>query len=240
MRQVGDNVFALGTRGHNFYMLTDGDDVTIVDAGCSGEWAKLIAGLRFAGWSLADVAGVVVTHTHADHFGLARRMQESGLEVSVHEDEKPRALGSYPGRYAATPAELPMLSVYALRTFVPMVVAGLLKLEHTKEVTTFEDGDTLDLPCQPLAVHTPGHTEGHTMFHCPDLGLLFTGDGLITMDLIGPNRGPQMIERRFNLDHEQAVESLDRIVDLEAEILLPGHGMPWKISPSEAVSMALS
>lgn len=240
VRQIGDNVFALGTRGHNFYLLTEGEEVTIIDAGCSGEWAKLIAGLGFAGRSPEDVAGVIITHSHADHFGLAQRMQDKGMRVSVHEAEQERAVGTYEGRFAVTPSELPKFNVYSLRTFIPLLVAGVMKLDHPGQVATFRDGETLDLPGRPVAIHTPGHTEGHVMFHCPDLGLLFTGDGLVTMDLIGPGRGPQMIESRFNLDHEQAYASLDRIVDLDAELLLPGHGMPWKISPAEAVSMVRS
>ena len=78
------------------------------------------------------------------------------------------------------------------------------------------------------------------MFHLPERGLLFSGDGLITMDLLGPKRGPQMIEDRFNLDTDQALRSLDRIVDLEANTLLPGHGEPWAGTPAEAVEMARS
>lgn len=240
VRQIGDNVFALGTSGHNFYLLVDGAGVTIIDSGCSGEWVKLIAGLRLAGRSLNDVVGVIITHSHADHFGMAQQMQDTGLEVSVHEDEESRALGTYQGRYAVTPSELPKFNIYSLRTFLPMIIAGILRVRHVGQIGTFEDGETLDLPGGPVAIHTPGHTEGHTMFHCPDLGLLFTGDGLVTMDLIGAARGPQMIERRFNLDHDQAHQSLDRIVDIDAEMLLPGHGLPWKISPSEAVEMVRS
>lgn len=40
-----------------------------------------------------------------------------------------------------------------------------------------------------------------------------------------------MIEPRFDLDHELAMSSLDRIVDLEADLLLPGHGDPWAEAP---------
>jgi glyoxylase-like metal-dependent hydrolase (beta-lactamase superfamily II) len=118
-----------------------------------------------------------------------------------------------------------------------MIMAGVMKLEHLDKVDTFSDGDRIDLPGHPVAVHTPGHTEGHTMFHLAERGLLFTGDGLITMDLIGSSRGPQLIEQRFNLDHQMARSSLGRIVDLEADLLLPGHGAPWKGSPSEAVAL---
>ena len=47
-----------------------------------------------------------------------------------------------------------------------------------------------------------------------------------------------MIEQRFNLDHDRALASLDRIVDLPADLLLPGHGEPWTGSPAEAVAEA--
>ena len=76
------------------------------------------------------------------------------------------------------------------------------------------------------------------MFHSPDRGLLFTGDGLVTMDLLGPGTGPQMMERRFHLDAEQALDSLDRIEGFNAELLLPGHGTPWKGTPADAVTLA--
>lgn len=240
MQQVASNAWALGTRDHNFYILRDGDEATIIDAGCSREWGKLGKGLASLGLSLDSVRGLVATHSHADHFGLAKRASDEGVPVSVHADEESRALGTYSGRYAASAGELPIFNLHALRTFLPMVVAGVMKLEHLEAVGTFTDGERLDLPGHPVAVHTPGHTEGHTMFHCAELGLLFTGDGLITMDLLGPDEGPQMIEQRFNLNHAQALASLDRIVDLDANLLLPGHGRAWSGTPAEAVALARS
>ena len=236
MKQIADDIYSLGTRGHNFYILRDGDAATVIDAGCSREWSKLVDGLESIGLPLEAVAGIVATHSHADHFGFAKKAAENGLTVSVHEAEETRALGTYTGRFSASASELPIYNLYALRTFLPMIRAGVMKLAHLDEVGTFRDRDRLDLPGHPVAVHTPGHTEGHTMFHYPEGGLLFTGDGLITMDLIGSSKGPQMIEQRFNLDHQMAISSLDRIVDLEANLLLPGHGDPWTGSPAEAVA----
>jgi glyoxylase-like metal-dependent hydrolase (beta-lactamase superfamily II) len=240
MKQVGDNVYSLGASSHNFYFLVDVDEVTIIDAGCSKEWSQVANGLNSLGLTLESVAGVIATHAHADHFGLAKKAQDHGLDVSVHRDEKTRALGTYEGRFAVDASELPKFNWHALKTFAPMLRAGVNTLDHVDRVGTFDDGDRLDLPGHPVAAHTPGHTEGHTMFHCPDLGLLFTGDGIITTDLLGPDTGPQMIENRFNLDTAQALESLDRIVDLDANLLLPGHGDPWVGSPSDAVSLVRS
>ena len=233
MKQVAGDTFSLGTRGHNFYIIRDGDEATIIDAGCSREWSKLTKGLELAGLSLEAVAGIVATHSHADHFGLARRAAKSCLPVSVHEAEETRAIGTYTGRYATSAADMPIFSLYALKTFLPMVFAGVMKLEHLENVSTFQDVDRLDLLGHPVAVHTPGHT----MFHCPERGLLFTGDGLVTMDLLGPSAGPQMMESRFHLDHKLALSSLDRILDLEADVLLPGHGEAWTGKPAAAAAL---
>jgi glyoxylase-like metal-dependent hydrolase (beta-lactamase superfamily II) len=238
METVADNVYRLGTRGHNFYLLRDGDEVTMVDAGCSKEWSQLTEALDALGLSIDAVSGILATHSHADHFGLAKRAADTGIPVSVHADEEPRALGTYTGRYAASASELPRFSIRTLRNFLPMIRAGVMSLDHLDEVDSFSDGDELDLPGSPTALHTPGHTEGHAMFWCSDLGILFTGDGLITMNLTGGDAGPQMIGDVFSHDPAQALESLNRIEDIEADQLLPGHGSPWSGSPAEAVRLA--
>ena len=238
MQQVAKDTFRLGGRSHNFYLLREGSQAVVIDAGCSGEWSTLTEALEFLDLSLGDLAGVVATHSHADHFGLAKRASLEGLGVAVHEEEKTRALGTYEGRFAVGATELPLFNWHALRAFIPMVFAGVMKMDHVDEVETFQDGERLDLPGSPVVVHTPGHTEGHTMFHCPERGLLFTGDGLVTMDLLGPGTGPQMMDRRFHLDSVEARQSLDRIADLEADLLLPGHGEPWGGSPADAIEAA--
>lgn len=233
-------MYALGTRGHNFYLLIEGADVTVIDAGCIKEWPKLEKGLKANGLTPEQVAGFIITHVHGDHFGLAKEATRRDLRVAVHADDEPRALGAYTGRFGATASDLPRYNPIALWHMLPIVFAGVTALEHVDEVETFEDGDALDVPGRPIAVHTPGHTEGHTMFHCPELGILFTGDGLVTMDLLGPGKGPQHMNEVFDLDTSQAHASLDRIVDLEANLLLPGHGKPWAGSPADAVTLARS
>lgn len=238
MKQVADTIYALGSDGHNFYVLRDGDEVTVIDAGCSREWGKLTSGLRDLGLGIDAVSGIVATHSHADHFGLAKRATDEGIDVRVHEDEETRALGTYTGRYAASAGDVPLFRIHTLRTFFPMMWAGVMSLDHPAAVGTFGDGDTLDLPGRPTAIHTPGHTEGHAMFHSPDLGVLFTGDGLVTMDLLEPREGPQLMPPVFDLDHDQAMQSLERIEGLQADLLLPGHGRAWRGSPADAVAAA--
>ena len=59
----------------------------IVDAGWNTDVAfdALGAGLNEAGFDMADVQGVMVTHIHPDHYGLAGRIRDtSGAWIALH------------------------------------------------------------------------------------------------------------------------------------------------------------
>ena len=59
----------------------------LVDAGWNTEdaYAALTAGLAVAGYAIGDVRGVLVTHIHPDHYGLAGRIREaSGAWIALH------------------------------------------------------------------------------------------------------------------------------------------------------------
>ena len=59
----------------------------LVDAGWNTDEAfdALEAGIGRAGYAMSDVRGVMVTHIHPDHYGLAGRVKEaSGAWVSLH------------------------------------------------------------------------------------------------------------------------------------------------------------
>lgn len=240
MRQVADRIYALGSGTHNFYLIVMDDQVTIVDLGCHREWDKLIGALDGLGLGPGSVAGALVTHVHGDHFGLGARAQDEGIDVRVHHDDEIRALGRYEGKPSASATDLPLFRLRTWKTMFPLLRAGVTTMNHVESVATIEDGEQLDMPGRPRVVHTPGHTEGHVMFHSPDLGVLFTGDGLATMDLVGKRQGPQLMYRAFNNNQDAALASLERIVDLDADMLLPGHGQPFVGSPAAAVESARS
>ena len=70
--EVASGVHRLGSTRVNWYVIVDGDAVTIVDTGFPGHWRMLVSGLERLGRGLGDVAGVVLTHSHVDHTGCAR------------------------------------------------------------------------------------------------------------------------------------------------------------------------
>ncbi len=81
------------------YVMELDNGVALVDAGWPTDdaWDALNAGLVETGGSIGDVRGVVVTHLHPDHYGLAGRVREaSGAWV-----------GTAPGRCQASRDALP-------------------------------------------------------------------------------------------------------------------------------------
>jgi glyoxylase-like metal-dependent hydrolase (beta-lactamase superfamily II) len=47
-----------------------------------------VTGVRETGHEISDVAALLVTHFHADHFGLAHKVREaSGAWIGMHEED---------------------------------------------------------------------------------------------------------------------------------------------------------
>jgi glyoxylase-like metal-dependent hydrolase (beta-lactamase superfamily II) len=114
------------------------------------------------------------------------------------------------------------------RTLFSLLRRGGARIVPIAELSTFADGETLDLPGRPVVVHAPGHTPGSSALHLPALRVLFTGDSLATWNPLTGRVGPQVMPSAFNTHTSQAVESLGALEAIgEADLLLPGHGEPW-------------
>jgi glyoxylase-like metal-dependent hydrolase (beta-lactamase superfamily II) len=69
-------------------------------------------------------------------------------------------------------------------------------------------------------------------------GTLFVGDALYMWNPLTGSREPQLGPSAFHESNEQAFASLAPIEGLDAEIVLAGHGEPWRGRPAEAVARA--
>ena len=65
--------------------------------------------------------------------------------------------------------------------------------------------------------------------------MLFVGDAFATLNVLSGKVGPQLAP--FGSDLPRALESLERLDDIEADIVLPGHGQPWTGGVSEAIRL---
>ncbi|MER8184511.1 MBL fold metallo-hydrolase [Kitasatospora sp. NPDC094015] len=238
-------VLRLGDPLVNFYLVQEGTDLTLVDAGLPGHWRRLTTELARIGRSVHDIRAVLVTHGHLDHLGLARRLnREAGAEVWVHEADAP--IVRAPLRTAQHWQPERSLARYALRR--PAALRAPLHLARLGAATTravpdprtFRGGERLDLPGRPLVVHAPGHTAGSSAVLLPEHGVAFTGDALVTADTVGGRSGPCLICRAFTQDSSLAQDSLRVLAGLDADTVLPGHGEPWTAGIAEAADLALA
>jgi glyoxylase-like metal-dependent hydrolase (beta-lactamase superfamily II) len=223
----------------NWFLVEDGGAVTVVDAGFPRSWWTLGRALRRIGRSRADVAAVVLTHGHFDHVGFAERARtELGVPVWVHEDDLPLAV--HPWRYAHERSRLPYMLRHPGfdRVFAEMAVRGALSVDGVQRVRPFKGGDVLDVPGAPRAVHIPGHTRGECCLHLADRGVVVVGDAFVTHDPYTRADGPRIVAGAATADSARALDALDGLRPLAADVALCGHGDPWRGPLTEAVDRA--
>ncbi|NND04533.1 MAG: MBL fold metallo-hydrolase, partial [Acidimicrobiia bacterium] len=188
MQQVGEGIYRLGTDIHNFYLLTAGGKATVVDAGCSKELPKLEAALASLEMKRDDVEAIIMTHAHADHIGFAAEANNAGTEVRTSEVEGPIATGEQKVHAVKIP-QLPLWKLGTWKFLIGLLKVGVMKAPSVESVVTFTDGEVLDLPGNPKVVYTPGHTVGHASFYLAESKTAFTGDALVTRDLLDNRDG---------------------------------------------------
>lgn len=216
-----------GLRAVNVYAVESDRGITLVDAGWAFEDAEesLAAGLRAAGHDLADVTDFLVTHAHRDHYTLAvtvRRRLGSSIRVGLPEQP------NFAGLAARAPQD-EVAQVRLLRLAGAAELADVLRRQdHTFDKSDWElpdefvaDGAILDLGRRRLrAIHTPGHTIGHFVYHDEERSVLFSGDHVlphITPSIAFEEAPPQAPLSDY-------LASLQLMRELPDALLLPGHG----------------
>lgn len=237
--KAGAQIHHFKTDPFNWYVVEQDSRLTVVDAGFPGHYRVLVEGLSNIGREIKDVEAIILTHSHADHTGFAEKLRkQSKAPVFIHKDDLPSVK-----RILQLP--WPGLLGNVWRTFGRSILAeavrsGIFQAPYVGEAFTFKDGEVLEIPGRPQVIHVPGHTAGEVVFHLPDMGVLFSGDTLVTQDLMtGAIGRPQIPHPTLNSDDRQARRSIDRLNALGQVKMLPGHGIPWAGSIREAIELDL-
>ena len=257
--QVADGVFRLalplgihGVPTVSAYLLRGEDGDTLVDCGIAAGvgddgdpgpdgTAAVAAALAAAGSALDRLERLVVTHAHIDHFGLAGEVvRRSGGELWMHR-RTDLDLAKYDDPDEAVDRRTLMLADHGLfgdeltetseglRDWLPVMpsIGRPSRLLDGGE-TFLAGGRTWEV------VHTPGHSPGHVCLWNAEERLLCSGDHLL--QVVSP---PVTFERGFEPDPLGSyLDSLDRVRDLGPELVLPGHGTPFRDGARRADSIA--
>jgi|tagenome__1003787_1003787.scaffolds.fasta_scaffold20593646_2 glyoxylase-like metal-dependent hydrolase (beta-lactamase superfamily II) len=229
--EVARDVHRFGSRLINWYVVVDGSDVTLVDCGFPRHWRMLEPGLASIGRRLEDIRAVVITHSHVDHTGFASRLDARGVPILVHPADAVHGARRFPPMHLYLRPSSWGLLWEGVRDGMPFTRT----LDHTM---TMSDGEVLDAPGRPRAVHLGGHTPGSTAVALDDHDVVFTGDNLVTFDPYTRRTGAQLMYCGVQHDEVGAEHALSRLEREQAATLLPGHGEPWTTGVAAACDAA--
>ncbi len=151
-----------------------------------------------------DIAAILITHGHGDHFTWARTIQKrtKAAIVAPKEDafliENPEINVRGMFNWARPPVEMT----------TKLFIGDACKVDHFTEEFPFTEGVT--------PVHLPGHTMGHTGYLCD--GVLFAGDALYPQAIWERHKLP------YSIDVELTRRSLKTMQDMTFDWLVPSHG----------------
>ncbi len=211
-----------------------GEPLTLIDTGPRTSEARsaLETHLGTLGHRTADLKRIVVTHAHADHYGLAADLVAASdchvwthpwnvLTVGNYGAERERRVNFY----------AQVLSEAAVPVDVMVTVGRVTRgMDHfARQVTVdrpLEEGHRLRLAgCDWDVLHTPGHSAGLICLYQSTSGLLLSSDHLLADISSNPVVEPPLpgeSERLRSLALYRS--SLQRVAALEIEQALPGHG----------------
>ena len=161
----------------------------LIDAGWNTDdaFGALSAGMEEVGCDMADVQGVMVTHIHPDHYGLAGRIREaSGAWISLH----PADAELIHDRYDE-PDDLLDRVAAALRTHGRAGRGAGRRCRtppcrscrwstRSSPTSCSRTGHKPEVPGWDLtAIWTPGHSPGHLCFYEATHELMLSGDHVL-------------------------------------------------------------
>ncbi len=206
----------------NSYVVKGTDRSLVIDTGWNREncMAALVSGLDECGVNL-EQADFFITHMHADHAGLVSTLAREGAIIYFGQADADIIKFSTPehwekmigsARKCGFPGE-------ELERAVKSHPGRRYSSDNSLNISVARDGDTIGVGAYSFeCIETPGHTPGHICLYEPTKRVFICGDHIL-FD-ITPNITLSLNDRNPLREY---LTSLDKVYDLNAELVLPGH-----------------
>jgi len=207
----------------NSYVIKAPDRNLIVDTGMNQEECMNVmkGGLSELGIDLKNT-DLFITHSHIDHLGLASKLITGETTIYSSEPEAERFDHMVFGDLWGKMINFTYMNGFPekeLKEILNHHPAELYGLKENLRFKFLEDDDTLGIGNYHFkCIKTPGHSKGHLCLYEPERKILISGDHIL--DGITPN-----ISLRSNTENplREYLMSLDKIYNLDIELVLPGH-----------------
>ncbi len=225
----------------NLYLIRDGEGWLLVDTGIGDDRTRALWEQLFAG-PLADhpITGVLCTHHHFDHAGLAGWLVDRlrvPFYISHGEYYTLRVLATHTRQGKELPwahrqffhqsgmPEEHLPAIYAM-----LCAAGKLVSEPPAGFRRLRHGDTLTLGERTWHLHLgEGHVTEHMLLHCAEEGVLIAGDQLLPRITSNVSTLPTEPEADLLAGWFDSLNRLNRLP--EDTLVLPSHDLPYRGLP---------
>lgn len=220
----------------NVYALVSRDGWALIDAGMGTPDARAAFqdGLERAELKQANLRAIVLTHHHPDHIGLSGELQEqSGASVYMHPIDEAAVQRNWAG---SLPERFERVSKFFVQHGLPhtelwftkadqKAMRSIIRVPPHEAITPVEDGEYLDLAGERYKIFwVPGHADGQVCLFRERDGIFLSADHVLPR--ITPNIGLYSEYERPN-PLSDYLNSLAKVANLPATIVLPGHGEPF-------------
>lgn len=217
----------------NSYFILGEDKTTIVDVGFNHPECEQVLdnALHSLGRDWESVE-IVLTHSHPDHTGNLDRIWRRWMRIyaNMHSFQEVKYLLNMEAStfnpllsHLVRPDDYDERSMQTRDASQYGVAAELLPLKNNPDLFYLADGDVYRNGSYCFQViTTPGHDDWHICLYEPTLKVLLAGDHLL--ERITPTIMswiPQYDALR------EFLASLDKVRDLDVDLILPGHGRPF-------------
>ena len=171
------------------------NNTLLIDTSTGHHTALIKKALDTLGITHDDITCIINTHTHIDHIGGNHLFKNA--KIMMHESAK-------------TTLKEPTLKNTFSKYFNTTLKNSEIHIPLNDRDTIRAKGTKLEI------IHTPGHSPDSISIYMPDQKYLFTGDAI-----------PVRFDKKLSVyikNRETSKETLQKLHNLEINMLLPGHG----------------